>query len=172
MSTKTNLILDVTIFAAFLAVSNPALTGNTIHEWLSFSFAAAIITHLLFHWQWIARITVEFFKKLFHQSRLNFVVDALFFIAMTGAMFSGLLISKSLLGTLGIQLNVGGGWKSIHSLTSDASLILLGIHSALHWKWIVTNIGRYVVNPIRGMFQHPVRQPQVLTAQPVRIEKK
>lgn len=170
MSTKTNLILDTTIFAAFLAVSNPHLTGNTVHEWLSLSFAAAIVTHLLLHWNWLIRVGGEFFKKLFHQSRLNFVVDALFFIAMTGAMFSGLMISKSILSTLGIQLDAGRSWKSIHSLTSDASIILLGIHFALHWKWVVMNIGRYIVNPIRGLFQRPATSP-VLTAQPMKAEQ-
>ncbi len=170
MSTKTNLIVDLTIFTAFLVVSNPHLTGNTIHEWLGVSFAAGIITHLLLHWDWIVKVGREFFKKLLHQSRLNFVVNTLFFIAMTGTMFSGLLISKDVMSTFGIQLDVSRGWKSIHTLMSDASLILLGIHAALHWKWIVTNIGRYIVNPVRGLFRRRSSAP-VLTAQPVRVEK-
>ena len=170
MSTKTNLIIDATIFTAFLAVSNPHLTGNTIHEWLGVSFAAAIITHLLLHWEWIVKVGREFFRKFWHQSRLNFFVDTLFFVAMTGSLFSGLLISKDVLSAIGLQLDVDRAWKSIHTLTSDASVILLGIHSALHWKWIVTNIGRYVVTPIRNLFQRRAVSP-VLTAQPVRIEK-
>jgi hypothetical protein len=171
MSTKTNLILDLTIFTAFLVVSNPHLTGNTIHEWLSLSFAAAIITHLLFHWKWIANITTEFFKKFFHQSRLNYIVDTLFFIAMTAAIFSGLLISKDVLATLGIQLsNMGGSWKMIHKFASDASLILLGIHFGLHWKWVVTNVGRYIVTPIRSVFQRRPA-PQAMAVQPVRIDE-
>jgi hypothetical protein len=170
MSTKTNLIVDTTIFAAFLAVSNPHLTGNTIHEWLGVSFAAAIITHLLLHWDWIVKVGKEFFKKLWHQSRLNFVVNTLFFVVMTGTLFSGLMISKDVMSTLGIQLDVSRSWRSIHVLLSDASVILLGVHVTLHWKWIVTNIGRYVVNLIRGLFQPRVTSP-VLTAQPLRVEK-
>ena len=170
MSTKTNLTLDIVIFSAFLAVSNPHLTGNTIHEWLGVSFAGALITHLLFHWEWIIKVGREFFKKLFHQSRLNFVVNTLFFIAMTGSLFSGLLISKNVMSTLGIQLNVSRGWKSIHTLMSDASVIMLGVHVALHWKWIVSNIGRYILNPVRNGFQRrPL--PQTPTTQPVRAEK-
>ncbi|HLO17201.1 MAG TPA: hypothetical protein VK206_20375, partial [Anaerolineales bacterium] len=69
MSTKTNLILDLTMFGAFLAVSNPRLTSTTVHEWLAVSLAGAVITHLLFHWDWIMKIGKEFFKKLWHQSR-------------------------------------------------------------------------------------------------------
>jgi hypothetical protein len=170
MSTKTNLIIDTTIFAAFLAMTNPHLTGNTIHEWLGVSFAAAIITHLLLHWNWIVKVGKEFFRKFWHQSRLNFLVNTIFFIVMTGAMFSGLMISKDVMSTLGIQLNASHSWESIHKLTSDASIIVLGVHAALHWKWIVTNIRRYVVSPIWGLFQRRAASP-VLTAQPMGVEK-
>ena len=155
VKTKTNLILDIAIFTVFLVAANPHLTGNTIHEWLSLSFAAAIITHLLFHWDWLAKVTTEFFKKFFHQSRLNYVVDAIFFIAMTTTMLSGLMISKDIMSTLGIQLNVGNGWKNIHHVASDASMLLLGLHFALHWKWIVNSIKRYIVEPVRGIFRKP-----------------
>ena len=170
MSTKTNLILDLAMFGAFLAVSNPHLTGMTIHEWLSVSLAGAVIAHLLFHWNWILNVGKEFFKKLWHQSRLNFVVNTLFFIAMTGTLFSGLMISKSVLPALGIQLAVSRNWRSIHFLMSDLSVALLGVHFALHWKWVVSNTGRYIVNPVRGLFQQRAL-PQVLSAEPVRVEK-
>ncbi len=170
-NTKTNLILDITIFTAFLVAANPSLTGNTIHEWLSLSFAAAIITHLLFHWKWLVKVTTEFFKKFFHQSRLNYVVDMLFFVAMTAVMLSGLMISKDIMSLLGIQLDVSRSWKTIHNLASDASIILLGIHFALHWKWVVTNIGHYIVNPIRNLFQPQAQAPKGLVPQPVRIQK-
>ncbi len=174
MSTKTNLTLDLTIFAAFLVIANPRFTGNSIHEWLGVSFAAAIVTHLLFHWDWIVKVGAEFFKKLIHQSRLNFVVDSLFFIAMTGAMLSGLMISKDVLATLGINLGeVSRSWRSIHSFSADASLVFLAIHTALHWKWITTNFTRYIVNPVRGLVQRPIPAPapHAMVAQPVQIEK-
>jgi len=170
MSTKTNLILDITIFTAFLAVANPSLTGMTIHEWLALAFAAAIVTHLLFHWNWLVTVTKQFFKKLFHQSRLNYVVNALFFVAMTTAMLSGLLISKSVMSTLGIQLNASHGWESIHRLAADASLIMLGLHFALHFKWVVTNLKRYLVSPVIRLFRRP--RAGALAAQPVRIDGK
>ncbi len=171
MSTKTKLTLDIVIFSAMLAVTNPRLTGNTIHEWLGVSLIAGLITHLLFNWNWIVNVTKTFFKKLFHESRLNYVINLLFFIAMTGALFSGLMISKDVLSTLGIQLNAGGAWKMIHKLTADASVLILGLHVAMHWKWIVNSIGRYVVSPVRNLFQRqPV--PQALSVQAVPVKQK
>jgi len=169
MPTKTNLILDTTIFAAFLAVANPSLTGMTIHEWLALAFAAAIVTHLLFHWNWLVTVTKQFFKKLFHQSRLNYLVDALLFIAMTAAMLSGLFISKSIMTTLGIQLDVSRSWKTIHTLAADASLLLLGLHFALHFNWVVSSLKRYLVTPILRLFRRP--GTGTLAPQPVRVDR-
>lgn len=95
------------------------------------------------------------------------MVNTLFFIAMTGSFFSGLLISKDVMSTLGIQLNVSGGWKMLHTLTSDASVIILGVHFALHWKWIVNSMRRYIMNPVSNLFRRPA--PRDLAVQPVRI---
>ena len=170
MSTKTKLILDLTMFGTFLAVSNPHLTGNTIHEWLGVSLAGAVITHLLFNWKWIVNVAKTFFQKLWHKSRLNFVVNTLFFIAMTGSFFSGILISRDVMSTLGIQLNVSGSWKMLHSLMSNISVTMLAVHVALHWKWIVNSIGRYIVNPMGRLFQRrTMRRPMI--PQTMRVEK-
>jgi len=169
MSNKRNLIIDVTIFVAFLAVANPALTGMTIHEWLALAFAAAIVVHLLVHWKWLVVLTQKFFHKLFHQSRLNYVVDMLFFITMTTTMFSGLLISKSIMSTLGIRLEVGRSWKTIHTLASDASLLFLGLHFALHFKWVVNSLKRYLVSPVIRVFQRT--RNGNLAPQPVYIDR-
>ena len=166
-STKTNLVLDLTIFSAFLAIASPKLTGNTIHEWLAVAFGAAIVAHLLFHWKWLVNVTTKFFHNLFNQSRLNFVVDLLFFLVMTVTLLSGLMISKDVMSFLGIQLNVSHSWESLHRLASDASVVLLGIHFALHWKWLVTNIGRYIVSPVASIFKPREQKPiATMTFQP------
>lgn len=167
MSNKTNLALDLTTFFVFLIITSHVLTGNTIHEWLAISFIGALIVHLLFHWDWLILVGGQFFKNLFHQSRLNFVINALFFLSMTGAFFSGLIISEDALPLLGIRLwNSGWGWRRIHELTSDLSVIVLGLHIALHWRWILTNLNRYLVQPIFVRFG---KSP--MTAQPMQEEE-
>ena len=126
------------------------------------AFGAAIVAHLLFHWKWLVNVTTKFLHNLFNQSRLNFVVDLLFFLVMTVTLLSGLMISKDVMSFLGIQLNVSHSWESLHRLASDASVVLLGIHFALHWKWLVTNIGRYIVSPVASIFK-PREQKPVIT---------
>jgi hypothetical protein len=169
MSTKSNLVLDLSMFGVFLVIANPRFTGTTVHEWLAVSFSAAILTHLLAHWDWIMKIGKNFFKKLWHQSRLNFVVDTLFFFTMTGSFISGLMISQSVLATLGIQLDVNRSWRGIHSLMSNLSVAMLGVHFALHWNWVTANVARYIINPVRNLF--PGSVPNVLAAQPVQVNK-
>ena len=170
--TKTNLLIDFVIFAAFLVASQPALTGLAIHEWLSVSFTAVIITHLLLHWNWIVNVTKTFFKKLFHESRFNYVLNALLFVAMTTVFMSGLMISKNVMSTLGITLNVSRSWREIHSLSADLSMLLVGLHFAMHWKWIVNTVKRYVVDPVASLGRKPVARPvpAQLAARPVRID--
>ncbi len=144
-----------------------------MHEWLGLALTAALLTHLLFHWEWIVNLLKTFLKKLWHASRLNIVVDSLLFVAMTAAMLSGILISKSVLATFGVQLEVGRAWRSLHSLSADASILLVALHFALHWKWIVNNLQRYVFAPLGGLFQRPVPQnSNQMTAQPVKTDEK
>ncbi len=172
MSTKTNLTLDIAIFSVFLAASNPALTGLAIHEWLGVSFAAALVAHLLFHWDWIATLVKTYFKNLFHTSRLNFVVDSLLFVMMTAAMLSGLMISRNVLPAFGIQLDASRAWREIHSLSANVSLVFVALHFALHWKWIVTNLKRYIISPLANLVQRPApRASARFAAQPVEIDE-
>ena len=160
MSTKSNLILDLSMFSIFLVVTNPHLTGRTVHEWLALSLAGTVLTHILVHWKWVVNVAKDFFKKLWHQSRLNFVVNTLFFATMLGSLISGLMISESVMPALGIQLTVDRSMRMVHSMFSNASMAVLAVHLVLHWKWITNSIGRYIMNPIRNLFPRTVPTPK------------
>ena len=62
--TKTNLLVDIAIFAAFLIALDPHMTGIAIHEWLSIALAATIVAHLLLHWKWLVQVTRRLLKRL------------------------------------------------------------------------------------------------------------
>lgn len=166
---KTNLYVDLGIFAAFLVVFEPALTGVTIHEWFSLAFAAAIVVHLLLHWNWIVSVTVKFFRKLWHTSRLNYVLNVLLLAAFVAIMLSGIMISRSVAPVLGLQLGEAREWRFIHSSAANFSLLLLGLHVALHWKWIVSALKRYVFS----FFRRPAARPALQAAPvPVRTDER
>jgi len=150
---KTNLFIDIGLLTAFLISSSPHFTGNLIHEWLGLALAVALIAHILLHWNWIVRIGAKYIKNLWHISRLEFLIDILIFVAFIVLMTTGLMMSKSVLMTLGIQVaRAGQSVKLIHSAASNAAVILTGVHMALHWKWIVCAVKETFVTPVWNMF--------------------
>lgn len=165
--TKINLWVDLVIFIAFLITTAPRFSGLAIHEWLSLAFAGAIVAHLLLHWQWIVAATRRFFARLPRQSRINYVLNALLFIDVTLIMFTGIAISREALPLLGLSVAPNFTWRRLHSLTSDAALILLGLHIALHWEWVLNALSRYVLRPLTGRGAHDAAgKPAVAIATP------
>lgn len=140
--TIVNLLLDLAVFVAFLAATAPRLTGLAIHEWLSLAVAAAIVAHLLLHWSWIAGATRRLFGKLRWGARVNYLLNALLFVAFTVVTFTGVMISEVALPLLGVELATDGLWMRLHRLASDAAVVLIGLHVALHWRWIVSTTRR------------------------------
>jgi hypothetical protein len=139
-----NLLLDIGLFIAFLIAMDPHLTGLTIHEWLSIAFGATIIVHLLWHWEWLVQVSRRFFRQMNGRVRLNYILNSLLFIALTLIIASGLLISEEALPLLGIRPEHSFFWRWLHSTAADASVLLLGLHVALHWRWVVNMFKRLV----------------------------
>lgn len=145
---KTNLLVDASIFSAFLIAMDPRSSGISVHEWLGIAFGAAIITHLLLHWRWIIATTRRLFSPATRPARLSYVLNTLLFIDITLVVFSGLMISQVALPSLGITLGSSFLWRGLHSLTANLSLVLISSHVALHWRWVVGTIKRYVFKPL------------------------
>jgi len=143
----TKLILDILAFIGFLLALDPRATGIAIHEWLTLAGVAAIVLHLLLNWNWIAGITRKFFKKTTVKTRLNYIINWLFFIDGVVVMLTGIMISEVVLPVLGIGLPEGFAWRQWHSLSADLSLILLALHTALNWDWVVVVFKRYLLKP-------------------------
>lgn len=150
--TKTKLVIDIIIFFIFLIAMDPRSSGIAIHEWLATSAIAALVVHLLLSWDWIVNITRRFVGRVNSTSRINYILNWLLFIDGTVIMLSGFMISESLLPTLGIQLPRGFAWRSIHDMTANFFLLLLGVHTALHWSWIVDAFKRYIFQPVGRLF--------------------
>lgn len=145
---KINLAIDSMIFVAFLIAMAPHFSGTAVHEWLSIAFGAAIITHLLLHWQWLVEVTKRFFKQAQWSARINYVLNTLLFIDMTIVIFTGLMISEAALPLFGVHMASGGVWRRLHDTSANIVLVLVGLHIALHWQWIVNMVKRYAIAPL------------------------
>jgi hypothetical protein len=150
--TKTKWLLDVAIFIGFLAAMDPRSTGIPIHEWFTLAALLTILIHLLLNWDWIAQVTRRFLSNASTRARLNYVLNWLLFVDGILLMLSGILISQSVVPALGFSLPEGFAWRSLHSLSANLGLFLLGLHTALHWDWIANAFKKFIVQPLGRMF--------------------
>lgn len=165
--TLNNLILDTGLLGALLIGLSPEATGLAIHEWLGISFGGAISLHLLLHWQWVVQVTKRFFGRLVGQARLNYLLNSILFMDVALIIFSGVMISEVAIPGLGVGSR--GLWLDLHEAAADASLALVGLHLALHWKWILNAGKRYFVNPALSLLSFERKQSRQTV--PVYIER-
>ena len=141
-SNRTKLLLDIGTFLAFLITMDPHFSGLAIHEWLSLALAGTIIVHLLLNWEWIVNVTKRLFIKATNGARINYALNWLLFIDGILIMLSGIMISESAMPALGIALPMNFAWRSLHDMSANLALLIMGLHLAMHWNWIVTTFKR------------------------------
>jgi hypothetical protein len=158
---KLNLFLDLTIALAFVVELQERFTGLRNHELLGVALGFVLVVHILLHWQWIVSITRHFFRNLLHGSRLNYVLNLALFADMAILIVTGLLVSRTLGLNLGLDRQAQGHWQRVHILSSEAALIIVALHVAVHWKWIIAHARKYLFNVRLSL---PWRKPQATAA--------
>ena len=139
--TKLNLLLDIALFLIFAVTYQAKATGITVHEWLGVGIGAVIITHILLHWQWVVAITKQFFKKLKAEPRINYIVNLAIFASFTTMIFSGLMISHSVLPFFGLEAADSGFWKMLHFTSAESTVWLTALHVALQDRRALSDCG-------------------------------
>ncbi len=145
---KTKWYLDLALLVGFLVGMDPHTTGVALHEWLTLMAFITILIHLLLSWDWITQVTRRFLTLPGMRTRINYIVNWLMFINGILLMMSGLLISRSVLPTLGLEVRSGFIWRGLHDMSANLALLLLGVHTALHWDWVVNAFRKFVVQPV------------------------
>lgn len=141
---KVNLVVDTLLLIAFLVAMAPRFSGVAIHEWLSIALGGVILLHLLLHWQWLVQVTQRFFGATPLYARVNYLLNLSLFICMTVVTLSGLMISIVALPLVGILPYDDGAWHSLHIQSANVAVVLVGLHLALHWQWVMDALRRYV----------------------------
>lgn len=146
LSLKNRILLymDLILVLAFVIDMEEHFTGLHIHELVGLGIGAILIVHIIFHWNWLVGITLKLFQRFFQQSRLSYLLSLLLFVDMVVVVVTGIVISR----TIGLNFNVQQGpgsfpWESVHRVSSDLSLVIVGLHIAISWEWIVTNSKKY-----------------------------
>lgn len=141
---RTKLLLDLIAFIAFLVAMNPRSSGIAVHEWLTIAIAGTVVVHLLLNWNWIVEVTKRLFAKGkdLNGSHVNYILNWVMFFDGVLIMLSGLMISQAVMPALGLSLPESFSWRGLHSLSTNLFMVVLGLHMAFHWNWIVSTVKR------------------------------
>lgn len=134
---KLLLILDVLLFVLFVLCLSPRLTGLGLHEIVGAFIFIPITIHVIVEWAWLTNYIKRFIKGAKLRDKFNLVLNLALFIAILFQFFSGLVISKVLLPSLGWQAyNKALTWRYWHNQVSTITMFLVGFHLALSWKQV------------------------------------
>jgi Domain of unknown function (DUF4405) len=134
--TRLDFWLDACLLAAYTLAYSLGFTGIATHEWLGIGLGVILLVHLTLHWDWVLRTTRKLLRRG-GRERFVWLVNLLLLVSMTLCIASGILISEVALPQLGITLPASSFWRQMHSTTATLTLLLVPIHAALRWRWIV-----------------------------------
>jgi hypothetical protein len=129
--------LDIIMGITFALLFNKMVLGGLVfHEVAGTAIGAAFIVHMILNWRWIKQVTLKFFsRKISIKTRVGYIVDVLLLVSMLLTIVSGIAISKVIF--TGLNLGNVSFFKIAHLSVPYISLILIGIHLALHWGWVM-----------------------------------
>ena len=139
--------LDALLLAAFVVLQAPRASGLPGHEWGGVVFGAVILVHLLLNWRWIANtVRRSTFRPVRDagamRARVNVTLNALLFVMMIVTIFSGIVVSEVVLPSLGLAGSRLAAWRQVHNTFARFVVVVVGLHIALNWDWIVGALGK------------------------------
>lgn len=141
-SISTRVWIDIALFVGYVLLSAPQTTGIPFHEYFTVVFIPIFISHIVLDWSWIARVFRRSDRQRSAEVRFNRAFDIVLFIGMVVVIYSGFLVSESILPDFGIDPEVTTFWSTIHDAFGNLLILLVGVHVAVHWPWIKRNIKR------------------------------
>jgi len=140
--TRLDFWLDALLLVAYTLAYSLGFTGIAVHEWLGIGLGVVLLVHLTLHWDWVIRTTGKLLRP---GGREQFVwlINLLLLVCMTLCIASGILISEVALPQLGINLPASSFWRQMHSTTATLTVILVPVHAAVRWRWIVGMVRRF-----------------------------
>jgi hypothetical protein len=152
MRTRDNLIVTALTLAIYLLAANPAITGISTHEWISLAFGVVAAVHLALHGDWVVRAVSGYLSRTPKRSRLLLALDAATGIAVATVMVSGLAISATIAGALGLSWSAAPLWRLLHAASATAVVACAVAHLAVHRRWIAVAFRLHVIAPLRTAF--------------------
>jgi hypothetical protein len=139
------IVLDTIMIFVLVLMYKKSSISMQFHEIGGLILLAVFIVHLVINKGFITAVSKRFFKKsLPVKVRIGYIVDLLLLLSFVLIGISGVMISKIV-----FSFSIGGGneWKVVHYFCSALALILIGIHTGFHRKFIGTMYGKIKILP-------------------------
>lgn len=147
MTTKTvlKIFLDIVMTICFVLLMNLPATGLVFHEIAGIAVFVFIVIHLILNFSWLKGIAINLFLKkneVNTKTKLMYALNIGLFVSITIIVVTGIMISTYLFPSTSASPLV----TLIHKGASFVALGLIGIHVALHLK--------YLVAAFKNIFKH------------------
>jgi len=133
--------LDCILFVCLVLLLAPRLTGLPVHEWLGICVVVPTTVHLLLASGWIAN-AVGLFGAAKLRTRINFFLNLALLTFLALEVLSGVIISRVVLPRVGLMIVEDRAWRSLHNHTLNFLVLMLGVHLALNWTWLIGAVKR------------------------------
>lgn len=141
------LLLDVGMGVLLFTLFSTSFAGLAFHEITGLVIFGMVVIHLILNWRWIWTFTKKLFSKnIPFKTRFGYVLNILLMISFTMIIVTGIMISRTIL--VGLLPRMADA-QVMHYFFSALSLVIVGIHTGLHWDFIKVMFGRLVKVPAK-----------------------
>lgn len=118
------------------------LTGLELHEWLGLVLCPLVLLHVVLQWQWFVTQFRRFRAPGAYRARVNAFLNVSLLVMMAAVLFSGVIISRQVAPLVGESLGRSRIWTGVHGWFNFIVVVLLGLHLALNWDWLLAALRR------------------------------
>lgn len=141
MKLGLDLIMALSLFSLF----SVAAVGLAFHEVMGLAIFGAFVLHLAFNWRWIVTFTKKLFSKdIPVKTRVGYWLNVGLLISFVMIIVTGVLMSKFVFAEV---FGENEAVKPAHYFFSALGLVLIGIHTGLHWAFIKGMVSKVVKLP-------------------------
>ena len=129
------MLLDIVMIIILVLLYNSHVANLIFHEVAGLALCGLFIIHCLLNRKWIIGVSKKLFNKsLPFKTKFGYSLNILLCITFIILIISGINTSQILFPSN----SHGSIWRGIHHQAAALSIILVGMHIALHWSFIAS----------------------------------
>ena len=119
-----------------------SLTGLDLHVWLGFALCPLVLVHVVMQWQWFITQLQRIRTTRAYRVRINTLLNLGLLFMMSAVLLSGILGAQQVTSLMGESFGRVRIWRGIHGWLNFVVVVLVGLHLALNWDWIIAALRR------------------------------